>query len=121
MRGLRWMWAAGALAVSAPAVCGTDEIALVGLDQGQNSVETSIPADEYLRRLSTAVASVRDTTFEVLARRDTPPKALKPWNVHTVVVGVGAELEAGVGPVIKVKAAPRFRLVFSDSDDPALP
>jgi hypothetical protein len=27
----------------------------------------------------------------------------------------------GVGPILKLKAVPRFRVAFSDSDDPALP
>jgi hypothetical protein len=106
---------------ASPVASGTDDIALVGIDSNGNSVETTLSSDEYLKRLSGAMEAVTSSTLEGL--RQTRPlfKGSKPWKVRTVVVGVGAELEAGVGPILKLKAAPRFKLAFSDSNDPALP
>ena len=118
LHGLGWIAALGLISVSL-AAGEVDDIPLVGLDKDGKTIETSIAPVEYVSRLSTATESVLSSTVEALGK--SASAAAKPWKVRTIVVGVGAELEVGVGPILKLKAVPRFRVAFSDSDDPALP
>lgn len=116
---LAWLLPWGALAVSIPAVSDSDEVALVGLDANQQGVETKISSEEFLNRLSGAVNAVSDSALEILAQRKA--SAVKPWRVHTVLVGVSADVQIGISSIAKLDVAPRFRLAFSDVGDPALP
>src|SRR3954468_24065071 len=98
MRGLWWLAALGLISV--PLAAGeVEEIPLVGLDQGGNAVETSLVPSEYVARLSTATDAILSSTVEALGQEKLAA-AGKPWKVRTIVVGAGAELEVGVGPIL---------------------
>jgi hypothetical protein len=117
---LRWVVAFGALVTPISLAGAAEDLVLVGLDENQQGVEAALSSQEYLDRLTNAVSAASDSTLEALGRARLESKAAKSWHVHVVLVGVSAEVEVGVGP-LKLKVAPRFRLAFTDLDDPALP
>lgn len=96
--------------------CRHVDVPLVGLDEQGNSVSISMPAEKYGKNLSTAIASVHESVIPALAgRSERGGLALR-----TVAVGAGVSAEVGIGP-LKVGAFPRFRLMFTNSKDPATP
>jgi hypothetical protein len=99
-----------------------ESITLIGQDENGEAIEIPMAKGEYMKRLRTVSASVVDSAIPALAQASSAVAAKAPkWMLRTFVVGVGVGLEAGLGPIIKIKAVPRFKLVFADSVDPILP
>ena len=106
------------LSLSAPTFGGSvASIPVVGNDEQGRPIEEQIPGTEYSGQLQTMVSAVNDSMIEALGTQS----ASATWKLTSIVVGVGFGAEAGVGPLIKVKAAPRFRVAFSKTDEPVLP
>lgn len=92
-------------------------ITFVGVDNDNAPIEVILPSRKYQENLKTAVAAINDSTLEALNTQ----VSRKAWSLKVVLVGVGANLELGVGSLIKVAVLPRFRLLFSNTNDPAVP
>ena len=101
----------------AEAQAGVDSLRRIGIGPGGETIDEEVDASTYGKEFQAIVGSVSDSSLEALNR----PDSKKHWKLQTLVVGVGLGAEFGVGPVLKVKASPRLRVVFSRSTDPVLP
>ncbi len=90
---------------------------VVTLDESGIPVESSVSHEEYASAFQTTLGAVHDSVMKALSRQHSSSK----WRLSTVVVGVGVGASVGLGSVINLKAAPRFRVAFSNSKDPVLP
>jgi hypothetical protein len=90
---------------------------LVGADEKGQQVEVKLDPREYAERLHAAMAMIQQSTLEAVSTRAAEPR----WALKTVVVGASISGEISAGPILKLKAVPGFKLVFSDNADPALP
>ncbi|HUP58318.1 MAG TPA: hypothetical protein VM598_12750 [Bdellovibrionota bacterium] len=94
-----------------------DTFALVGADEEGKAVEVRLDPREYAERLLAAMTLIQDSALQAVAARASDPR----WSLKTVVVGVSVGAEISAGPILKLKAVPGFKLVFSYDQDPALP
>lgn len=92
-------------------------IPVVSEDGEGKSLAEEISSEEYSDELKAMVSTVNDSMTEALVTQDT----IASWKLTTVMVGVGISAEVGIGPIVRVRAVPRFRLAFSKNDDPVLP
>jgi hypothetical protein len=102
--------------VSAAAADGVS-LYRIGIDPDGAPVTEAVDPGGYTRDFGAIVGSVSDSALPVLNRAG--PKSA--WKLQTLVVGVGVGAEFGIGPILKIKASPRLRMVFSPGEDPALP
>jgi hypothetical protein len=107
----------GVLGMIVSAQAGGEKVSLIGMDETGNPIELVLDKKDYADRVQAVTAAVSESTLGAMNRKSLQEK----WALRTVLVGVGVGLEAGFGPIIKVKVLPRFRLAFSNSTDPALP
>jgi hypothetical protein len=105
------------LAAALPAGAWCAEIPMVGLDDDGNVVELKMNGKDYTEQLGAVVTAMHDSASEALMARSTR----KGWSLRTFVLGVGVGFEVGLGPIIKMKATPKFRLAFTNQKEPALP
>jgi hypothetical protein len=118
---LRYLW----IGLIVGIVCGVltngqaseEVLRRVGIDESGQPIDEAVDSGQYRKEFRAIVDSVADSSLGVLNRPATPAR----WQLQTLVVGVGVGMEFGVGPILKVKATPRLRVVLSRSDDPALP
>jgi hypothetical protein len=89
----------------------------IGIDNDGNAIDEPVDAASYSEEFQAIVGSVSESALPVLNRSTTA----KRWQLQTIVVGVGLGMEFGVGPLIKIKATPRLRVLFSRTDDPIVP
>lgn len=101
----------------AEAASNDSTITFVGVDNDNTPIETTLPSRKYQENLKTAIASINDSTLVALNTQQTR----KAWSLRAVSVGVGANLELGIGSLIKVAVLPRFRLLFANTNEPAVP
>jgi hypothetical protein len=106
-----------ALLLAAPAYSNVASIPIVGTDGEGHEIDDQMPGTEYSKNLQVIVTTVNDSMTEALAIQ----KARASWKLTSILVGIGFGIEAGIGPIITAKAAPRFRLLFSKSDEPVAP
>lgn len=99
------------------ALAEENTLLLIGSDEKGAAIEDVLSASDYVEKLSMALSVTRDATLAALAQQ----KNNRVWQLGTVVVGATVSAEAGIGSVIKLKAAPSFKLAFSNSEDPVLP
>lgn len=92
-------------------------LTLVGVDGENNPIEVTVPSRRYQENLKTAVSAIHESTLEALSHQ----RSQKAWALKVVSVGVGANLELGIGSLLKASILPRFRLLFTQSNDPAVP
>ena len=85
-------------------------------DQGV-PIETIVSRQEYTRRLARLVAATQESVMPALKAA----RERQGWKLRTVVVGVGLNASLGLGPIFTLNATPRFRLGFSNNNDPAFP
>ena len=111
------LWPLGLIAFFMTGCNYEGQIPVIGVDQNGNPTQVMVSEKDYTDRLTTLISSVQDSALPVLNRREVH----KPWMLRTLVFGIGVNAEVGVGPLIKVGAYPRTRLVFSNSTDPTLP
>ncbi len=94
-----------------------DEIAMVGMDDNGRPVEFVMEKSKYQKNLSAALDGVQIATLPVLNKHTLTGS----WLMRTFILGVGFNIEAGIGPIVKLAAAPKFTVAFSNSTDPVLP
>jgi hypothetical protein len=111
---MKRFWPVFALLLSACAAYAA-EIPIVGLDDEGNEVTYLQSEDAYVARMRAAATAVGESIVPSL--ESLPAR----WMLRTTVVGIGVGVQVGVGPVIQLKATPRFRLVYSNSKDPVIP
>ena len=92
-------------------------IPVVGTDGQGRSIDEEVPETEYSEHLQAIVTTVNDSMTEALSKQN----AVASWKLTSVVVGIGLSAEVGVGPIIKAKIAPRFRILFSKNNDAIAP
>lgn len=92
------------------------EIPILELDENGNPTQKLAPKEEYSRRFEALAKSVHDSALPVLVDHDQNHKA----RLRTLVIGVGAEADVGIGP-FKIGAYPRFRMLFCNSRDITVP
>jgi hypothetical protein len=95
----------------------TNEFSLVGLDEDGNPVEFVVEKDQYRKTLAENIREVEASTLAALKPHSNNAK----WGLRTVVAGLGVSIEAGISKLIKLSAAPRFRLVISQNPAPVTP
>lgn len=102
-----------------------EKVTVIGMDALDNAAGFDIPADQYRAALTSGLSAVNTSIRPALKARAPAAKAEgkpeKTWNLRTIGVGVGLRAEFGLGPIFKVKLAPRLRLVFTNSLDPIYP
>ncbi len=89
----------------------------IGIGADGESIDEPVDGAAYGKEFSAIIGSVSDSSLAALNR----PATKNHWKLETLVVGVGVGMEFGVGPILKIKATPRLRVVFSKSADPVLP
>ncbi len=94
-----------------------DSITMIGLDEKGSPVESIMKKREYTERLAAISTAVNESAVVAMSRQENKAS----WGLRTLAVGIGVGLEAGLGPIIKVKMTPRFRLIFSNLAEPILP
>lgn len=98
-------------------VAGATDLPLVGLDRDGNPVELFVKKEKYQKQMTEAIDGVQTSALPVLEKHEKSA----PWSLRTIVVGIGLSVQVGIGPIIKLTAAPRFRALFSNSNDPVIP
>lgn len=93
------------------------DLPMIGIDQDGHPVEVFVKKEKYRKQLTDAVKGVQTSALPVLDKHEKSA----PWSLRTIVIGVGLSIEVGIGPILKLGAAPRFRALFSNSSDPVLP
>jgi hypothetical protein len=108
-------------------------VVLVGLDSKLHSSSVEVSNEDFDRMMHDTLLTVQDSMLSSLnsaehsqgRTRDfaeTFDAAPSPyWMLRTLVVGVAASVNAGLGPIFSVSATPRIRLIFTNSTDPTLP
>ena len=91
--------------------------AVVGNNDDGSAIEQTIPSGEYSTELAASTSTVADSLQSAL----TSQINVTNWKLTSVVVGVGIGAQVGIGPIISVKASPRFRMVFSRNSNPVIP
>ncbi len=92
-------------------------VTLLGLDEKGSPVSQIVNKKEFSQRLTVITDAVNESALTAMSRQ----AAQATWDLRTFTVGIGASLEVGLGPIIKVKGTPRFRLVYSNLEDPITP
>jgi hypothetical protein len=98
-------------------LAGPPDTPIPVLGQGQVSY---VPASGYQQSLKTAFSTIQDSLLPVLEAHSAAVQP-SPWEVQTIGVGLGATMQAGLGPIWNVSAAPRVRLVFTRGLNPVYP
>ena len=93
------------------------DIPMVGLDRDGSPVELFVKKEAYKKQLTQAVGGVQTSALPVLDKHEKGGA----WKLRTIVIGIGLSIEVGIGPILKLSASPRFRAVFSNSNDPVVP
>lgn len=93
------------------------DILMVGLSKEGAPVEVLVPESKYKDNLKRAIVEVHNSTLPVLEKK---ADFTKGWMLRTVVVGVGVNMEIGIGEA-KFGILPRFRVGFSNAKEPSVP
>jgi hypothetical protein len=95
---------------------GDSSVHLQGYD-GHQEVEVPLTTPLYNNRLKALISDLNALTLETL----NSDQARNPLQLKTFVIGAGLGIELKLGPVLKLKAVPRVRLVYSRDQDPIIP
>lgn len=91
-------------------------VPVVTLDKDGKPAQVLIPADSYRRRITKTLRALESHSLQALERAEkelhTNEAPSTSWKLKTVVIGVGASMEVGLGPIIELAAAPRIRWVL---------
>lgn len=97
----------------------SSEVVMVGLDEQNQPLTVEVPRAKFVGNLTSAVKDVNGAAIQAITARS--EKEGGKWLLRSVVVGVGVNAEAGVGPILRVGVLPRFRLGFSYAREPSFP
>lgn len=92
-------------------------ILMVGVDDNGKSVEVEVPEEKYKENLKKAIVGVQMSALPTLQKKS---ETSKGWMLRTAVLGIGVNLEVGLGE-LKFGILPRFRVGFSNAKDPSVP
>lgn len=106
--------------VAASGCMDPSDFPVIGIDADGNATQVLISENDYSSKLTATVSAYQDSALPVLQKRPVAGAA-GPWMLRTVAVGIGINTEIGVGDLVKIGAAPKLRLVFSNSSDPVVP
>ena len=98
-----------------------ETIPVVGLDKNQQEVSVAIPKEQFQKNFSQVVTTIQDSTLIAIENKERIDGSVSDWLLRDVVVGIGLNLTAGLGPIYHVTAAPRIRACFSNSTHPRFP
>jgi hypothetical protein len=116
MRNPLFYFAVIAALLARVSLAGTSDTSIPVFGQGSVSY---VPASSFQDSLKSALSSIQDSLLPVLETHNTDHSL--PWTVQTIGVGLGANAQAGLGPVWSISAAPRVRLVFTRGLNPIYP
>lgn len=85
-------------------LAASEDIPLVGMASDGTEIEFRMPRKILSEKFTGALSTVHDSALPALRTSSENAK----WKLQTVVIGVGFGLQAGIGPVIQAKFAPRF-------------
>ncbi len=113
-----WMFLSGQLTLAA-------EIPVISRDSEGGSVVREIPSGEYLDGLTMVVSSIHSATRSRLDSESFPQACQsRPggggWDLKAIVIGIGAQVDAGLGPIIGVSAKAAMRMIYSRHVGPAV-
>jgi hypothetical protein len=97
------------------------EIPIVGIDKNRQPFLKNVPSQEYQSRLAAMILGADSNIQPALARQTCPLPKKSGWLLRTVAIGIGAGVEAGLGPIIHASAKTRIRLVYTNSTNPVFP
>lgn len=97
--------------------CSGDGIPMYGLDDSGHFVERYTSEWQFKDELRKASTQVAESTFTAL--QSSP--ADRSGSLRSVIVGLGFNLQAGLGPIIAVGVSPKVRFAFSNSKKPIVP
>lgn len=96
------------------------KLPVVVMEKDKTMKVAKIEDSQFTQAVADVISSLTKSTHKVL--REQPAKAPEgDWFLRNVIVGVGLNFSAGFGPILKVSAAPRVRLCFSNSTQPRMP
>lgn len=95
-------------------------VPMIGLDEEGQATHVLINESDYSSTMTSTMKTFYDSTMSALKEGVKPPLETNDWALRTVVVGVGINMEIGVGPA-KVGIVPKFRMQFTNSSEPILP
>ena len=90
---------------------------MLGLDEKGEYIERYVTQDQFSNELQKATAQVGESTFAALQASPADQSAM----LRSVVVGLGFNLKAALGPVASITVNPRVRFAFSNSQKPIVP
>lgn len=91
---------------------------VLGVGEDGEVIEEWVPESEYRERFG---ESLRVVAASSEAGLNTAGSNSRFWPLRTIVIGIGGAIEAGVGPIWKIKVSPRFKLAFTNEKEAALP
>ena len=100
-----------------PTMAGPHEVPVIQLDRDGNPEQVKIDGKDYTARLKGVMQTFHDSALPALSSTE----ANNNWMLRVVLVGVGVNTSFGLGPIFSIGAAPRVRLLFTNSTDPVLP
>ena len=92
-------------------------ITMIGLDSKGHSKAVSLPRSQYQRMLSTAAQTANASLMEAV----TTSEPSRKWRLTMIVIGLGVELEVGLGPLGSLRGSSEFNLIYSNKKGPAIP
>jgi hypothetical protein len=94
-----------------------DVVPVTGTNANGETIVVEVPQKEYSERLRATTSTVNDSFVEAI---DMTSKSATQWHLRTIGVGLGVNMEFGIGNM-KIGALPRVRLLFTNSTNPPLP
>lgn len=98
--------------------CG-GEVLLMGLGPDEQEIEAFVNSHQYGEELAKIIGATSESTLPVLEQDE----ALRGprWKLRTVAVGLGFEMEFGLGERATVGATPQIRLGFTHGPNGPMP
>lgn len=92
-------------------------IPLIGLNRDGKQVSVSVSQSDFEKQMKEIATSVHESAMPALLQHSRGHY----WMLRTLVIGVGLQLDAGLGPILSITTKPRFRLVYTNSSAPFFP
>jgi hypothetical protein len=102
---------------AALAGCSKEGIPLYGLDDSGRFIERYASEAQFRRELTKVSSQVSESAFAALS--ESPQE--RSGMLRTVVVGLGFNLQGGLGPIVTLGVASKVRFAFSNSQKPIVP
>ncbi len=93
-----------------------DDVVVLEKKSGHTN-EFNISRSHYSQKIEKIMNSVNESVLPALEMREDPGS----WKLKAVLVGIGLNVEAGLGPIISVAAKSRFQLIYTKNGTPYTP